>query len=97
MSTRIKIIRGTQRNHNHFICVLYRFVFVFISIMIFYVLSISSLYFLFYPGIPIGTIDLNTDDELQTDKIKVKYYSDLSQLYLVNVLQIDEEEKGLEE
>ena len=52
---------------------------------------------IFYPGIPIGTIDLNTDDELQTDKIKVKYYSDLSQLYLVNVLQIDEEEKGLEE
>ena len=52
---------------------------------------------IFYPGIPIGTIDLNTDDELKTDKIKVKYYSDLSQLYLVNVLQIDEEEKGLEE
>ena len=51
---------------------------------------------IFYPGIPIGTIDLNTDDELQTDKIKVKYYSDLSQLYLVNVLKIDKE-KGLEE
>jgi len=52
---------------------------------------------IFYPGIPIGTIDLDKDNDLQTDKIKVKYYSDLSQLYLVNVLKIEEEEKGLAE
>jgi rod shape-determining protein MreC len=45
---------------------------------------------IFYPGISIGTIDVDIDAESSSRKIKVKYYSDLSQLYLVNVLKIDQ-------
>jgi len=49
---------------------------------------------IFYPGIPIGTIDADVDDKLSSEKIKVKYYSDLSQLYLVNVLEMDQDKEG---
>ena len=35
---------------------------------------------IFFPGIPVGKI------ELFEDKIRVKFFSDLTQLYLVNVV-----------